>query len=126
MATITNFQVDSRASHIDIVEPYNPLTRVTDMSTLASPNENTTIEFTLPAEAGGGSVFMSYEQLLSANVANRIAAQASKITGLYEELKADVAVVYALTNAATAPHTYADYKAAVTAARNIRAIRGLN
>lgn len=122
MAEITNFQVDVIAS--TIAAPYGPIVRVTDMEDLPVPNENRDIEFTMAATVDSLPVTMSYEQLATASVRNRILAQFAGVQGLAEELIADVAAAYAVTNALSAPHTYEDYKTAVEAVRAIRAVKG--
>lgn len=106
MADITNLQVDIVAS--TIAAPYGPIVRVTDLDTLPVPNENISLEFTMAAGVGSGSVFMSYEQLTGSDVANRILEQAAGLHGRVEEIKTAIANIYAVTNAFSAPHTYAD------------------
>lgn len=112
MPTITNFNVDTVASGIGGI--YGPLSRLTNMGSLPVPNENHSIQF---VTALGNHVFMSYEQLTTTAVRNRILGQAGGINENVQDLKTAVAAVYAITNAFSAPHTYDDYVAAINAIR---------
>lgn len=112
MPTITNLQVNIIASGVGA--PHGPLTKVTDMSTLPTPNENHSIEFTT---ALGDTAYMSYEQLSTAAVRTRILEQSSGVEARVARIKAGVAAMYAVTNAFSSPHTYADLVAAIAAVR---------
>lgn len=112
MAAITNFQVDVVASGVTGI--YGPVSRVTNMSTLPTPNENIGIEFTT---ALGDTVFMTYEQLTNLNVRNRILGQSGGVNERVQDLKTGVATVYDITNALTAPHTYEELVTVVEAIR---------
>lgn len=103
---ITNLQVDAYASGVTGIG--GPLVRVTDLDTLPVPNENISLEFTMAASGGGGSVNMSYEQLTTTAVRTRIMEQASGIHGRVESLITSIAAIYAVSSAMSAPHTYAD------------------
>lgn len=120
MATITNFQMDVIASGVTGIS--GPLTRVGSLTDLPVPNENMQIEFTTALD---DTVYLSYVQLSNLNVLDRLLSQAAGIDDRVERIKTGVAAVYAVTNAMSAPHTYADLVAAVAAIReNILALKG--
>lgn len=105
-ATVSNATVDTAADAVDA--PWGPFVRVTDVTTLPTPNSEIRIEFTT---ALGHTVFMSYEELQYEAAAIVKAKAAAGFTADVELFKSGVDTQDTALTALTAPHTYAEYKA---------------
>lgn len=118
--TITNGNIDTAAALIDA--PYGPLTRVTDVATLPTPNSHIRLEFT---DANGNTVFFTYEQLLDEPGTETRLQDRDGIGGKVEALKTQIAAIYALSNAMAQPHTRAEYETLIAELREIPELKGL-
>lgn len=119
--TVTNGNLDTLAAAVP--SPYGPLTRVTSVASLPTPNSEVRIEFTSQYSV---SVWLTYEELQVAGVRDRILAQAHEWTDIVANMKTEINALDALAEAMSAPHTYADYKVLVDYLRdNFPWIRGV-
>jgi hypothetical protein len=103
--TVTNANVDTGAAAI--AAPYGPLTRVTDITTLATPNSDLRLEFTTALST---TVYMTYDELVDADMSEGILAQHFNFQDVLEQA---VVLIDTLNTAAAAlvlPHTYANWK----------------
>jgi len=101
----TNAMVDAAAATVPA--PFGPLTRVTNMNTLPTPNDDFNIEFNTAVT--GIKVFMSYNELIKPNVRNRILNQLG-INADVERLKSWIGTMNTAAVAMTLPHDYNDWK----------------
>lgn len=106
--TITNSNLDTLAAAVPA--PYGPLTRVTSVASLPTPNSEIRIEFTSQYSI---SVWLTYEELQVAGVRDRILAQAHEWTDVVTNMKTHITALDALADGMSAPHTYADYQTLV-------------
>lgn len=105
----SNATIDTAAAAV--AGPYGPLTRVSDVDAdFPTPNGNIRIKFT--SNIGSTVVYLTYNQLLDAHVTLRILEQAHSMTKRVQDIKTEISDAYAVTNAFSVPHTYADLKAA--------------
>lgn len=111
-STVSNATVDTAAAAVPA--PYGPLTRVTDVTTLPTPNSEQIIEFTTdgssPAMGEVFTVYMSYTQLTTAAIRDRILAYAAGIAGQTLSLIDRIDAVNTIAAAITAPYTLAEYQ----------------
>lgn len=117
--TITNSNVDTAAAAVP--GPWGPLTRVTDVTTLPTPNSDIDLQFT---GARGTTYRMSMEQLEDADVRLDIILRTEGFQGNVEDIKTRVAAINTTLAAMTYPHTYLEYKGVIEALRNIVEIAG--
>lgn len=103
--TINNSAVDTLAAAV--AAPYGPLTRVTNVSTLPTPNSDIKLEFTSALSA---TVYLTYEELQTPGSLLYLLEIQHGLTTVVETIKADVAELYAYTNGLSAPHTEAEYQ----------------
>lgn len=103
--TVSNGDVDTGAAAISA--PYGPLTRVTDITTMGTPNSDFTLEF--ETAVSGVNVFMTYDQLVG-DEAEGIILEAIGFQDKIESIKTLVNDFDTAITAMTLPHTYANYK----------------
>lgn len=120
--TVSNATVDTAAAAVGA--PYGPLTRVTDMDTLPTPNSQHKIAFT--SNVGSTPVEMTYEELLITGVRDRILEQAHNWTDVVRKFGAAIDGLDTLWTAMSAPHTFADYQSLQNYVRqNFPWVRGI-
>jgi len=103
--TITNGDLDTLAAAVPA--PYGPLTRVTSVASLPTPNSAHRIEFTTQYSV---SVFLSYDDLQNDALVEKVLSQAHDYTSVVGRMKDAITGLDALADTMTAPHTYADYQ----------------
>lgn len=81
MPTYANAAIDALAAAV--AAPYGPLTRVTDLTTLPTPNDRALMEFT---DAAGHTLFMRYEELTDADRLLELLAEANSPSYLVHEV----------------------------------------
>jgi hypothetical protein len=118
-ATITNGNIDTAAAAVPA--PFGPLTRVTSVADLPTPNSEITLELTA---ATGETVYMTYEQLQDADVVQRILSYATGLQYKTQEIIDTIETINTAAQALTAPYTYAEYKALIDDLREIVEVKG--
>lgn len=110
----TNAQVDTAAAAVPA--PYGPLTRVTDMSHLPTPNENILIRLTT---ASGSSIYMTYNQLTNPEVRDRVLRYGHGLEARVRAIRTWVNELDAIVDAWTT-FGYNEYVQIITALRDPR------
>lgn len=120
---ITNALVDSAANNV--VAPYGPLERVTDMSTLAMPNRTFKIEL---LDTRGVTVYATYDQLLDAEAAARQVSLAERrnyqMTQLINNVETINTALQIVKQVDGGPYTQAEWADAVELLRALRWVAG--
>lgn len=116
-STITNTDVDNAIAALPSMLG-TPITRVTDVTTLPTPNSNIKLEFST-TNIGDGHVWITYEELLNFQIVERLLKQVAGVTYRVEKLKEGITVAYAYVSGLTAPHTQAELKEAVALLKQI-------
>lgn len=118
---ITNANVDALANNV--AAPYGPLERVTNMSTLPTPNRSFRIQFT---DTLGNTVEATYDQLLDTQAMERQVALGEGLNYRMHKLITDVETIntalQAVKDAAGGPYTQAEYSDAIALLRSLNAI----
>lgn len=119
--TVSNATVDTAAAAV--ASPYGPLTRVTDLTLLATPNYQTSIEFTTSL---GQHVWLTWEQLANTTLTVKLLKQFSGHEALVRGLKTRIGAVNTTAAAMSSPYDYDDYQTLINALRdNFPEVRGM-
>jgi hypothetical protein len=102
----TNGQFDTEAAAAPA--PVGPLTRVTDVTTLPTPNEDIQIEFT--SAISGVTVWMSYNEITDDDQRDAILARAGNFQAVIEAFQTALGTYNTAVQALSLPHTLEDWK----------------
>ncbi len=119
MPTISNGTVDTAAAAVPA--PYGPLTRVTDMSTLPTPNDRFKIELT---DQNSNTIYARYEELADAERILEIVFEANGHNAVMHAALLELdAIVTAYPAAGDGLYTYPDYLAFVERLKQLHITR---
>lgn len=123
MATITNTQVNTAAAAVPT--PYGPFTRVTDMTTLPTPNDLQQIEL---VDANGNTLYMTYNELADAVAVQQILAKRYGkqyvLHALINQVNTINTTLQTIRNANGQGYTDAEYRQVIALLRTINETSG--